>query len=309
MNLAPIYIEKDYWVTFALHAIFHDEIGKKSVFKGGTALSKCYGIIERFSEDIDLVVLKKDIETSNQLKSKLKKITNIVANSLTEVDEPTITNKRGMIRKVAFNYPKVFTGVFGQVRQFIIIEASWLGRSEPYTKQVVSSYIFDMMSKTGQEKLAKENGMMPFEVQVLHVNRTICEKIMSLVRFSYGENPIEDLKKKIRHTYDLYQLLSLSEVQEFFESSAFDNMLQLVANDDVESFKNDNSWLKNHPKDALIFRESDNTWAQMENTYLQDFRNLVYGKLPPAEDILKTLKVISNRIQNIDWKIDFKDSL
>lgn len=309
MNLAPIYIEKDYWVTFALHAIFHDEIGKESVFKGGTALSKCYGIIERFSEDIDLVVLKKDIETSNQLKSKLKKITNIVGNSLTEVDEPTITNKRGMIRKVAFNYPKVFTGVFGQVRQFIIIEASWLGRSEPYTKQVVSSYIFDMMSKTGQEKLAKENGMMPFEVQVLHVNRTICEKIMSLVRFSYGENPIEDLKKKIRHTYDLHQLLSLSEVQEFFESSAFDNMLQLVANDDVESFKNDNSWLKNHPKDALIFRESDNTWAQMENTYLQDFRNLVYGKIPPAEDILKTLKVISNRIQNIDWKIDFKDSL
>lgn len=47
MNILPIYIEKDYWVTFALHTIFHNSVGKDTVFKGGTALSKCYGIIER----------------------------------------------------------------------------------------------------------------------------------------------------------------------------------------------------------------------------------------------------------------------
>lgn len=49
LQLQEIYIEKDYWVTFALYTIFHHEIGKEAVFKGGTALSKCYGIIERFS--------------------------------------------------------------------------------------------------------------------------------------------------------------------------------------------------------------------------------------------------------------------
>lgn len=49
MNLPTIYIEKDYWVTFALYEIFHSEIGKDIIFKGGTALSKCYRIIERFS--------------------------------------------------------------------------------------------------------------------------------------------------------------------------------------------------------------------------------------------------------------------
>ena len=42
MGIAPIYIEKDYWVTFALFTIFNNEIGKDTVFKGGTALSKCY---------------------------------------------------------------------------------------------------------------------------------------------------------------------------------------------------------------------------------------------------------------------------
>jgi predicted nucleotidyltransferase component of viral defense system len=56
MNLKPEYIEKDYWLTYALFTVFKNEIGKDTIFKGGTALSKCYHMIERFSEDIDLVV-------------------------------------------------------------------------------------------------------------------------------------------------------------------------------------------------------------------------------------------------------------
>ena len=49
MKIAEIYVEKDYWVTLALKTIFESEIGKEAVFKGGTALSKCYKLIERFS--------------------------------------------------------------------------------------------------------------------------------------------------------------------------------------------------------------------------------------------------------------------
>jgi predicted nucleotidyltransferase component of viral defense system len=52
IKIAAIYVEKDYWVTYTLFTIFNNEIGKDTVFKGGTALSKCYNMIERFSEDI-----------------------------------------------------------------------------------------------------------------------------------------------------------------------------------------------------------------------------------------------------------------
>lgn len=41
-NILDIYIEKDYWVTYALHTIFNNPIGAETAFKGGTALSKCF---------------------------------------------------------------------------------------------------------------------------------------------------------------------------------------------------------------------------------------------------------------------------
>jgi len=58
-GIREIYIEKDYWVTFALYNIFKNKIGRETIFKGSTALSKCFNLIQRFSEDIDLVVVRK----------------------------------------------------------------------------------------------------------------------------------------------------------------------------------------------------------------------------------------------------------
>ena len=107
-NIAEIYVEKDYWVTLALHSIFSNEIGKSCIFKGGTALSKCNRLIDRFSEDIDIVLLKQEKESSNQLKNKLKKITKIVGEHIPEIEIVGITNKKGMIRKTAHNYPRIF---------------------------------------------------------------------------------------------------------------------------------------------------------------------------------------------------------
>ncbi len=49
LDLPEIYIEKDYWITVALHEIFHSSMANQTVFKGGTALSKCNKLIERFS--------------------------------------------------------------------------------------------------------------------------------------------------------------------------------------------------------------------------------------------------------------------
>ena len=56
-NVSEAVIEKDYWVTFILDYLFNENKWKEYfTFKGGTSLSKCFELIERFSEDIDLIL-------------------------------------------------------------------------------------------------------------------------------------------------------------------------------------------------------------------------------------------------------------
>src|ERR1044071_10129113 len=56
-NRSPVLVEKDFWVSWTLAVLFaHPEFRDHLVFKGGTSLSKVFGVIERFSEDIDLSV-------------------------------------------------------------------------------------------------------------------------------------------------------------------------------------------------------------------------------------------------------------
>src|ERR1041385_8461000 len=56
-NISAVMVEKDFWVSWTLAALFaHPEFSEQLVFKGGTSLSKVFGVIERFSEDIDLSV-------------------------------------------------------------------------------------------------------------------------------------------------------------------------------------------------------------------------------------------------------------
>lgn len=301
-GIKDVYVEKDYWVTFALHTIFQSSASEFSVFKGGTALSKCYGFIERFSEDIDLVVLNQG-EPGNQLKERLRMLSKTIEPTLPEIEIKEITNKLGMIRKTAHSYPKLFKGDYGQVRDFLVLESTWLGYHEPFTQEKISSFVYQMMLETGQEEITKDYDLIPFEVRVLKPIRTICEKIMSLVRFSHSESPIEDLKLKVRHLYDLNQLLAQEEYAAFLESPAFEEMLVKVAWDDTKSFKNNNKWLENHPLQALLFSDPENAWQELKKVYSNSFKDLVFGTLPPESDILATLKRIARRLKTITWDI------
>lgn len=301
MNIPDIYVEKDYWVMYVLFAIFTHPIGKETVFMGGTSLSKCFTLIGRFSEDIDLVVLKHEGESNTQLTNKIKTICKVVSNVLPEIEIAEVTHKMGMNRKTAHTYSKEFQGNYGQVRDVIIVEATWLGYFEPFTTKSIGTFIYEMMQKSGQFNMIEEYGLLPFDVLVLSPTRTLCEKIMSLVRFSYTTNPIEDLKKKVRHTYDIHQLLQDSEISDFFYSKAFDGMLLKVASDDKISFKNNNAWLQYHPANAKIFSEIDSIWMEMKQTYNGSFKNLVFGDFPSEDKILQTLKGIKSRLESVTW--------
>ncbi|MDX1956274.1 MAG: nucleotidyl transferase AbiEii/AbiGii toxin family protein [Chitinophagaceae bacterium] len=301
MEIPAIYIEKDYWVTWALKILFRNSIGKDIVFKGGTSLSKCFGLVNRFSEDIDLVVLGKGEKTSNQMKAKTRAIGKLVGAYLPEIELEGVTNKKGMNRKTAHSYGQAFQGAFGQVRDLIVVEATWLGYHEPSSLVNMNSFVGDMMQETGQVAMAMENELMPFEVRVLAPERTLCEKIMSLVRFSYGPLPLDDLKNKIRHTYDLHQLLKEKSFSDFIDSTDFDGMMNKVAKDDRQSFKSNSAWLDYHPSDALFFKDLLQVWPELIPTYNGDFRKLVYRDFPQDQEILDSMLRLRKRLVNLTW--------
>jgi Nucleotidyl transferase AbiEii toxin, Type IV TA system len=303
-------IEKDYWVTLALHTIFTNEIGNETVFKGGTSLSKCFQLIERFSEDIDLVVFRREGESGNKMKGKITKIGECVEKVLPEIHKEGKTNKMGMNRTTVHLFEQAFPEDLKQVNNNeITLEATWLGNVEPHTESMIQSYISEMMFSQKQTELIETYNMQPFIFKVLAKERTFCEKIMSLVKFSFSENAIEDLNKKVRHIYDIHKLLQNEAINQFFNSLAFDDMLLKVGNDDLISYRNRNTWLGNHPSTAMLFSDTINTWNQISKTYNSKFKEeMVFGELPSNKDILDTLHEVANRLKSIKWTIEFEET-
>jgi predicted nucleotidyltransferase component of viral defense system len=305
-GLSETVIEKDYWVTLALYTIFKNEIGNETVFKGGTSLSKCFQLIERFSEDIDLVVFRRDGESGNKMKEKITKIGKCVEKVMPEIYVEGKTNKMGMNRTTVHLFDHAFPEDLKHVNNNkITLEATWLGNVEPHTESMIQSYISEMMYYQNQTELIEAYNMQPFPFKVLAKERTFCEKIMSLVKFSFSENPIVDLNYKVRHIYDIHKLLHNEEINQFFNSLAFNDMLLKVGNDDLISYRNRNTWLRNHPSTAMLFSDTTNTWNQISKTYNSEFKEeMVFGDLPSDNDILDTLHEVANRLKSIKWTIE-----
>ncbi|GHT39525.1 hypothetical protein AGMMS49965_05780 [Bacteroidia bacterium] len=67
LKVSPVVIEKDWWVTAVLRALFSLPHAENFSFKGGTSLSKCWNLIERFSEDIDIAINREYLGFSGAL--------------------------------------------------------------------------------------------------------------------------------------------------------------------------------------------------------------------------------------------------
>lgn len=77
-NLSTVAIEKDWWISAVLRALFALPYAENLSFKGGTSLSKCYNLIERFSEDIDIALYREflgfgETLSKTQINDKLRR--------------------------------------------------------------------------------------------------------------------------------------------------------------------------------------------------------------------------------------------
>ena len=122
----------------------------------------------------------------------------------------------------------------------------------------------------------------------------------TLARASYNKEPIEQLQLKIRHTYDLYHLLQMPEIQAFVASPEFFETLRAVQMDDAKNSEFQGSWSAEPLSGALIYRDDTGLWPKLEGTYTGAFKGLVYGQLPALADVRQALQQLAERLKIYD---------
>ncbi|NDV17802.1 hypothetical protein GO013_00015 [Pseudodesulfovibrio sp. JC047] len=299
LGIRDLYVEKDYWVTLALLRLANSDLSEEIVFKGGTSLSKAHKIIERFSEDLDLALIPEKGRSNNQTKQKLRSITNTAGQDLTEDTENS--RKYSKSRKIYFEYDKQIDNTnWGQISPNLLVEANAFATPFPMSKVQISSYIYEYLHGTDNAALIEEFELEPFDFNVLHVERTLAEKIMALVKASTREDHIGSLGEKIRHIYDLHRLITVGEMAEFISGDEFKPMIEAVKEDDGASPVGDQSWLDNPCYQCSLFSTPDEIFPELRPIYEGDFSGMLFGELPPMEDVQVSLELIGARLEECD---------
>lgn len=299
-GLTDSFVEKDYWITYVLRNLANSTYANNFIFKGGTALSKAYKIIERFSEDIDLAVRIEGV-TGNQQKKVIDTTSKAITKDLVEIYKEGVTSKGSRFRRTAHEYPKSFPKkIFYQTKDEIIIEINSFIQPKDFTTMPISSYVADFLNDMGQEQEIIRFGLQSFEIQVLGLQRTFTEKILSLVRASYMEEPVLELQDRVRHCYDLYMLLKTDEIQKFFYSDEFLQYLKQTKEDDASNKEFYGSWVEQPLSNAPLITNYTRIWKDLETTYNGIFSTLVYGKLPNSSYVDSTMKNIFSRIKDAE---------
>lgn len=221
-NLSANAIKRDYYIVLLLEQLANSDFADQCVFKGGTSLSKCYpGSIERFSEDIDLTYLGTPDMTDKMYDRNLKKIeTAITTGSNTEKINAERNNRNKSIW-VWFDDPSTR----------IKLEIGSSVRPDPYSKRKVKTYIQEFLEVHDGDKDIKTFELEEVELNVLSIERTFIDKLMSVKRHAICGT----LRSKVRHIYDVHRLYLLPEIKAFLADTAeLKRLIQLTK--DTDSF-------------------------------------------------------------------------
>jgi hypothetical protein len=273
LGIREVYVEKDYWLTFMLHRLTLYSKASEVVFKGGTSLSKGYGIIRRFSEDVDLAVVQSS-KTNAQVERLIKNTAKVLSEApFEEVFEVGITSKKGMNRRTLHKYPRLIQDAnFGLVRDSLLLEINAFG--EPSLSKVMSlcSFAGEFLEKMGQQDAIKEFALEPFEIQILDYRKTFIEKILSLTYASFedGDSSNRETRARVRHFYDLTQLFAQEDVRSFMQGPEFPTWMQQVRKEEKVSSRT--KWLDRALSEARLHREVGKVLSDVKQFFKADLQ-------------------------------------
>lgn len=226
-------VEKDWWVTLTLKALFSLPYAKYLLFKGGTSLSKGWDLIKRFSEDIDLTISRQyfiderqrpfaQCQNNQQIKLLRKdsrdfitgELCSALANAIRQLGvtdftlEPLqfIPQEDGTMRPIdhdsdpvvlILNYKSIAQSRLSYVPPTVKIEISCLGMDEPFEPRHITSLIYDAFPKEDDE--------LQMVIPTVLPSRTFLEKTF-LLNEEFQRHTPRSLRMS-RHLYDIEKLM------------------------------------------------------------------------------------------------------
>lgn len=194
-------IEKDYYVTLFLRRIVAQQ--PNIIFKGGTSLSKCYKLINRFSEDIDLNIDTETHPTEGQRKKLKEVIVSIIGEFGFTLTNPDQVRSRRDYNRYVVDYPTIFPTSY--LKEHLIVETAVYIKAYPCKRMLASSLIHDYLERNGYTELVEQYGLQPFELNVQTAERTLVDKVFALGDY-YLSGAVHEHS---RHIYDIYKLLDV----------------------------------------------------------------------------------------------------
>ncbi|MCF6317847.1 MAG: nucleotidyl transferase AbiEii/AbiGii toxin family protein [Proteobacteria bacterium] len=296
IGLPQVYVEKDYWVTKALQHLSVFSRVDEVVFKGGTSLSKAYRLIDRFSEDIDLVIFSEGM-TQNACKTLIKQVETSVAQGLIYLKDDIRESKGSKFRKTVYQYPQINeSDNFGQASSKLLIEINSFSNPEPFEKIEIRSLITDVLIEQKRQDIIDQYYLHGFMINVLSVKRTLVEKILGVVKDSYEDNPVAKLSNRVRHLYDICLILKHDEYRNFVSSKDFKSLCDICIIDEKTTFLIKADCFDRLLIEAPLFSEFNNWSKSIGLIYNGIFADLVYRELPTMTEIGETLGFIRDNL-------------
>ncbi|HEX9513227.1 MAG TPA: nucleotidyl transferase AbiEii/AbiGii toxin family protein [Puia sp.] len=308
-GLLPHAIEKDWWVTLALQAVFSTKWKDKLVFKGGTSLSKAWGLIERFSEDIDLAMDRQVLGFPEEFVSKaqvakLRKVTSafigkefrlelektLLAMGVPDnqfeltVQETEVEDRDPQVLELGYHSalePDVY------IAERVLIEIGARSLREPSSNREIKTILYEVFPD-------QPFAGMPFTIPVVDPKRTFLEKSF-LLHEEFSKLPEKIRHDRLsRHLYDLERLMDTEHAvaaldDDDFYARIIEHRQHFNGIRGMDYSFHDHAHINFIPPDAVI--------SQWESDYVEMRRVMIYGKSHEFSILIQRLQELLQRFR------------
>lgn len=309
-NIVEQAVEKDWWVSAVLMALSKTSWADFLQFKGGTSLSKAWGLINRFSEDIDLSISHSFFglpDDTKQQRTKIRKeafnyIKNTLKNEIIEaLNQCGITgyeialvteNSSDLVVVVEVRYRSILPVEIDYLLPVVKIEFNAMSLDEPFEKKEIITLIHSQYPEI--------DGKVKCLFKTVLAERTFLEKIFLLHEEYQKDNP--RTARMSRHLYDLEKMMDTPFAESALQNT---NLYETVINHRKKFNSIQVVDYRTHYPEQIQIYPPDNLITHWKNDYENLRESFIYDKTKKSfEEIIERMSELTNRIRKIGLKAD-----